>query len=205
MTRKKGYFIVIEGIDGTGKSSQLCLLAEHLESRKYDVLCTREPSDGPYGRRIRQNFSNREELGLEAELKLFIQDRRQHVQDVIIPALSAGRVVICDRYFYSTAAYQGAAGLDPADIMERNAFAPRPDLVLLLVLKPKAAVRRISEVRGDTLNDFEQEDQLHKVAAIFDGFTDPCIRRIEASAGIDEIQQRIRSLVDTRLPARNSL
>lgn len=199
-TANKGFFIVIEGIDGTGKTSQVRLLAAFLKGQGHSVLATREPSDGPHGREIRRLFTSRQRLSLEDELELFLRDRRQHVDEEIEPALAVGKVVICDRYYHSTAAYQGAAGLDPAEILRRNRFAPTPDLVLHLVLDPELALRRIRELRGEKPNDFEQEDQLRKVAALFDSFNEPCIRRVNASGSMDQVQRELRTLVESLLP-----
>ncbi|HSH14189.1 MAG TPA: dTMP kinase, partial [Desulfurivibrionaceae bacterium] len=129
---RRGLLIAVEGIDGTGKSSQVRLLAETLKGKGYPVVVTREPTDGPYGRQIRSFFLKRQQLSPEAELELFMNDRRQHVRELVAPALAAGEIVITDRYYLSTAAYQGAAGRDPEEIMTANeAFAPVPDLVLL--------------------------------------------------------------------------
>ncbi len=198
---EKGLLIVFEGIDGTGKSTQLRLLADHLRRRRLPLLVTREPSDGPIGRRIRQLFSRRHELSRQQELKLFLDDRREHVEQVIAPALAAGQIVLCDRYYYSTAAYQGAAGGDPETILRLNGFAPRPDLVLLLELSPREAVRRIRQVRGDTPNDFEQLDHLEKVYRIFAAFDDDRIRRINGNGPIAEVQATVREEVDSLLRA----
>ncbi|MDH3776874.1 MAG: dTMP kinase, partial [Desulfobulbaceae bacterium] len=100
-----GLFIVFEGIDGTGKSTQLHLLAEKLRQLGYAVVATREPTNGPYGQKIRKLFVDRGSVSQEEELELFIADRDQHVKEIIKPALSDGCVVICDRYYLSTIAY----------------------------------------------------------------------------------------------------
>lgn len=197
---KRGFFIALEGIDGTGKSTQLGLLADYLRSQGCDVVETREPTDGPYGRKIRQLYMKRESCSLEEELDLFIRDRKQHVSTVIEPALAAGKVVLTDRYYFSTAAYQGAAGLDPDRIFAANSFAPEPDKVLLLTLDPEVGVHRIKQLRGETLNDFEQLEQLHHVATLFTSFTQDCITRIDASGSVDQVQADIRKAVEPLLP-----
>jgi len=196
---KRGILIAIEGIDGTGKSTQLKLLADHLRGRGFEVVETREPTGGHYGRKIRKLYANRHEYTLEEELDLFIQDRKQHVRELVEPSLKAGKVVLTDRYFYSTAAYQGAAGIDPDEVFARNSFAPRPDLVLLLTMPPEASLVRIRELRGEDLNDFEQEEQLRRVADLFGSFSDPCIRRIPADASLENVARNIRETVDTFL------
>ncbi len=192
MTEKEGILIAFEGIDGTGKSTQVDLLARRLRGEGLMVLATREPTDGPYGRRIREMFLRRAALTPTEELRLFVEDRREHVSGLIAPALAAGKVVLTDRYYFSTVAYQGAAGHDPAAVLAINeAFAPRPDLILLLEAPPAVGVRRVRELRGESLNDFEQEDYLKRVAEIFAGFNDPRLRRIDAVGGIELVQQRI--------------
>lgn len=196
---KQGILIAIEGIDGTGKSTQLRLLAGYLRARGCSVVETREPTDGPFGREIRKLYVNRDKYTLAEELELFIQDRMQHVREVVAPGLAAGKVVLTDRYYFSTAAYQGAAGMDPVEVFNKNNFAPRPDLVILLTMSPEVTKMRIQDLRGDDLNDFEQEDQLRKVAELFDSFQDSCIRRVSADAPLESVEQEIQKLVDMLL------
>ena len=192
---KRGLLIAFEGIDGTGKSTQLPLLADYLRSRGVSVVETREPTDGPYGKQIRALFSDRGQVSLEEELELFILDRKEHVEQCIGPALDGGKIVLTDRYYFSTAAYQGAAGLDPEKILARHDFAPEPDLVILLTLTPDESVTRIRDLRGEALNDFEQQDQLEKVAALFAAFDHDCIVRIPAARPIQDVQASIREAV----------
>ncbi len=192
---KQGLLIAFEGIDGTGKSTQLALLADFLRRLGCDVVVTREPTDGEYGRRIRKLYLDRGRCTPEEELDLFIRDRRQHVTDCIAPALAAGSIVLTDRYYFSTAAYQGAAGCDPDRVFAANSFAPEPDLVLLLTMEPEESLARIRELRGDRLNDFEQLDQLRKVARLFASFPQGCITRIDAAASLDEVQAQVRQAV----------
>jgi dTMP kinase len=199
---RQGILIALEGIDGTGKSTQLKLLARHLRGRGCTVVETREPTDGPCGRRIRELFINRAGCTPDEELDLFIEDRRQHVLEVIGPALAKGDIVITDRYYLSTAAYQGAAGMDPAEIFTRNEFAPEPDLVLLLTLDPEIGLKRIRELRGESLNDFEQEDQLRRVAELFASFQHPFIRRINADAPLEIVAEEIQRTMEHLLHSK---
>ena len=198
----KGILIAIEGIDGTGKSTQLRLLGSYLREKGCTVIETREPTDGPYGRKIRELYVDRSKCTLEEELDLFIEDRRQHVREVIGPALTQGHVVLTDRYYFSTAAYQGAAGMDPDEVFARNSFAPRPDLVILLTMQPETSMVRIQESRGEELNDFEQEDQLRRVAELFASFKDPCITRIAADADLETVAKEIQTTVDKLLQSK---
>lgn len=192
---KRGLLVAFEGIDGTGKSTQLPLLAQFLRAQGLRVIETREPTDGPYGQQIRALYSNRGQVTPEQELELFLQDRRQHVETCILPALNEGSIVLTDRYYFSTAAYQGAAGLDPVEIFARHDFAPEPDMVLLLTQTPADSVARIHTHRGEALNDFEQQDQLEKVAALFASFDHGCIVSIHAARPIAEVQASIREAV----------
>ncbi len=197
---KQGILIAFEGIDGTGKSTQIRLLADYLSARGCAVVTTREPTDGPCGRKIRSLFESRHHLTPEEELGLFMDDRREHVHELLAPALAEGKVVLTDRYYLSTAAYQGAAGHDPYVILADNEkFAPPPDLVLLLTLTPAESVHRIKTLRGESLNDFEREDVLAKVAAIFAGFDMDYIVRIDAAASPDNVHKEIVAKVNEML------
>jgi dTMP kinase len=198
----RGLLIAFEGIDGTGKSTQLPLLAHYLQEQDYSVVATREPTDGPYGRQIRALYHDRRQVSPERELELFLLDRRQHVNLCIQPALTRGDIVLTDRYFFSTAAYQGAAGCDPGDIFKQHDFAPQPDMVLLLTLSAAESVARIRQLRKESLNDFEQQEQLEKVAALFASFAHDCIVRINAAQPVDAVQHSIRRVVRQLITAK---
>jgi dTMP kinase len=199
---KRGLLIAFEGIDGTGKSTQIAMLADYLSARGCEVVTTREPTDGPHGRKIRSMFASRHRLTPEEELGLFMADRREHVRELLAPALAAGKVVLTDRYYLSTAAYQGAVGFDPAAIVAANEeFAPRPDLVLLLTLTPAESVHRIKNFRGESLNDFESEAALAGVAAVFAGFTMSYVARVDAAQSPAEVHREIVAQVAGLLAA----
>lgn len=144
----RGRFFVVEGIDGSGKSTLAARLAEALALKGRRVLRTREPGGTPLSEKVRHLLLDARNAGITplAELFLYMASRAQLVEKVIRPALKHGVDVVCDRYYYSTAAYQGAAGgVGPAhvlDIAERIARFERPDLVLLLDLHPKVARAR---------------------------------------------------------------
>ena len=201
---RRGLLIAFEGIDGTGKSSQIRLLAATLEGLGYRVVITREPTDGPHGRKIRALFSSRDRITPTEELELFMADRVEHVREVIEPALNSGWIVLTDRYYFSTVAYQGAAGQDPEALMVANEkIAPVPDLVVLLTLTPEQSIHRIKALRGEVLNDFEQEEVLTRVAAIFSGIERPYIARVDASGPLSEVRElvevRVRGLLAEKL------
>ncbi len=192
---RTGLLIAFEGIDGCGKSSHLRRLAAFLRRQGLTVVTTREPTNGPFGRRIQAMFRQRNAISKREELELFVEDRREHVARCILPALAAGQIVLTDRYYFSTAAYQGAAGLDPDFIFTLNRFAPEPDLVLLLQAPVSECLRRIRENRGEEPNDFEQEAQLIRVNRCFQSFTQPCIHRIDTTGEQKLVQEQIRALV----------
>ena len=113
----RGRLIAFEGIDGSGKSTQLVALEAALRADGRDVVSTREPTDGSWGRRIRAMARSGARVEAAEELRWFVEDRREHVASLIRPALAAGRVVLTDRYYLSTVAYQGARGLDPQQLL----------------------------------------------------------------------------------------
>jgi dTMP kinase len=154
--QKSGKFIVIEGMDGCGKSTHAKLLSTWLKSQGHDVVLTGEPSHGKIGRLLRVYL--KEETLPIVDALLFIADRAEHLEKTVKPALDAGKVVICERYYYSTLAYQAAQGIDRGWLMELNAFALEPDLVTLLDLTPEQAYQRTS-----TEEKFENVAFLKKV------------------------------------------
>jgi dTMP kinase len=196
----QGLFIVIEGIDGTGKSTQSKRLAEWFRSRGREVVLSREPTDGPWGKKLRESATTGR-LSAEEELECFLNDRREHVQMSIKPALVEGKVVILDRYYFSTMAYQGARGFDPAEIRLRNeAFAPQPDLLLILDLSVESAHGRIG-ARGDTANEFEQRDTLSRCREIFLSLRDePFACVIDAEPSLNMVTADILSVVTAKFP-----
>ncbi len=190
-----GLLIVFEGTDGTGKSTQLKLLATALEKQGFPVVSTCEPSNGKYGKQIRALFTKRNTIKPEDELELFLADRKDHVDDLIIPELKNGKIVLCDRYYLSTIAYQGAAGLDPTDILTRNNFAPTPDLAILFHVPLEIGIKRITESRREALNDFESKEYLQKVSIQFERLQLPCIQRVDATKDINSVHQNVLALV----------
>jgi dTMP kinase len=175
----RGLLVVVEGIDGAGKSTAAKHLAAWCRGRGMDVVSSREPTDGTWGRQLRQSAQDGR-LSLEQELELFLKDRAEHVEGLVRPALGEGKVVILDRYYFSTAAYQGARGADPAEVIAQNErFAPMPDIVLLLDSDPTRCLGRVRG-RGDEPNAFERADALMEVRRIFLSLRRPEIVRIDA-------------------------
>lgn len=162
---KPGVLVVLEGIDGAGKSTAARNLAARLRADGLSVRQSREPTDGPWGTLIRASATEgRREPAEEAEL--FRRDRAQHVQEVIGPALAAGQVVLLDRYYFSTMAYQGARGLDPEALrVAHEAIAPRPDLLCVLDLDPDQGMSRVTHRGAADL--FEDAAMLRASRSIF--------------------------------------
>lgn len=192
---EKGLFIVIEGIDGTGKSTQVKRLGDWFEKHGREVVLSREPTDGPWGRKLRESAATGR-LSPQDELQYFLNDRRQHVEEKILPALAAGKVVILDRYYFSTMAYQGARGFDPAEIRRMNEeFAPVPDLLLILDLDVDTAHQRIGH-RGDSTNEFEKKESLQKCREIFLTLKDePFVRVVDSAGSLEDISAKILAIV----------
>ena len=184
----RGTLIALEGVDGCGKSTQARMLAAALQARGLEVVLTGEPTDGPLGRPLKDYLKGPgRDLSPEEELDLFMADRREHVEQVINPALAAGKVVISDRYYYSSVAYQGALGLAPARILAANeAFAPRPDLAFLLTLPVAAALKRLGRSRGRPRQVTEDPAYLERVAALYATLTGPRVRAVDASGSREQ-------------------
>jgi len=199
-----GMFIVFEGIDGTGKSTQVRLLAEKLRQLGYAVVATREPTEGSHGQKIRELFINRQTVTRDEELELFVADRNQHVKEVIAPALADGCVVICDRYYLSTVAYQGANGMDQDLIWQKNKKFPVPDLAVILEIEPTLGIHRIQNQRNEHPNTFEAEAYLQKVAAIFSTMRQKYIKRINGSDTIENVHTQVFNAVAKQLLQRKT-
>lgn len=193
-----GLFIVIEGIDGTGKSTQVQRLGEWFISQGREVVLSREPTDGPWGKKVRESAATGR-LSPEEELEYFLNDRRQHVTELIAPSLAAGKVVILDRYYFSTMAYQGTRGFDPMEIRRKNeAFAPVPDLLLIMDIDVDSALKRIG-TRGDTANEFEKRENLQRCRDIFLSLQNEAFVRVINTMGTpEEVAEHVRDVIGTR-------
>ena len=167
------------------------MLTASLRSAGLDVLASREPTLGEHGNRIRESASSGR-LSLNEELQAFIDDRKEHVESTIGPALQNGKIVVLDRYYYSTIAYQGARGADIGAIRTAmEEFAPVPDAVFLIDVPPAIGLYRIAETRGDTPNAFENSKNLTSVREVFLGLEDSNIIRIDGGPSIDQVHERL--------------
>jgi len=166
---RRGRFIVLEGLDGAGTTTQAERLASALRAEGHAVLTTREPSDGPVGTLIRQALTGR--LGLpngagplapETLALLFAADRTDHLAARVLPALEEGKLVLCDRYVLSSLAYQGAS-LPMAWVEAVNGYAVSPDLTLFVGVAPEVAAKRRA-ARGGAAELFEADEAQRRIA-----------------------------------------
>lgn len=181
-----GLLVAIEGIDGAGKTTLAHALAERIRSFGNTVTVTKEPTNGPWGRKLRESATTGR-LSVGEEIDLFRKDRSEHVMELIAPALARNEVVVLDRYYYSTAAYQGASGADPSAILEDNSsFAPTPHLTVLLDLSVQTGLGRI-RARGDEPNRFETAEALARARDIFLNMNRPEVVIVDAARPASEV------------------
>ena len=189
-----GVLVNLEGIDGCGKSTQSKLLLEKLEGEGEKVIILKEPTKRPHGQKLWDMLHGKRKATNEEILELFVLDRKQHVEEKIEPALDSGAVVLMDRYYYSSMAYQVAGGIDVEEIREKHEFAPRPDVVLIFDLPVSVALER---VKGHSdADEFEKEEHLEKVReAYLDLENDPLVRIVDATGTPEEIFGNVWKLV----------
>ena len=198
-TSARGKLIVFEGIDGTGKSTHIRLLTAYLEERGVTVRTSFEPTRGEWGMRVRAAAISGTRLSVEDEIHCLLQDRREHVEQLILPTLTAGHWVLLDRYYLSMMAYQGATGADVQRIRELNeAFAPAPDLAFWLDIPVELSMQRI-EARGQGSDAFEKRSFQEAVAGIYAEMQLPFLHRIDAAGTPEQTQAAIRLTVQERL------
>ena len=192
---RAGWFLVLEGIDGAGKSEQTRRLAATLRARGERVVETREPTDGPWGRRYRAWARGEGHAEPDEILEIFLRDRDEHVRDTILPALAAGSIVVCDRYVASTRAYQSAAGVDPALLAHKLEAhpVPEPDLTLWLRLAVDVALTRLGSADRER---FEHAAFLERVDA---AYARMALTPIDAQGSVSDVERAILARVDARL------
>ena len=188
----RGLLIVFEGIDGSGKSTQCRMLADLLNKKGIANISLAEPTRGKWGMKIRQLLAKgRNGISANEELEWFMNDRREDVKQNIEPALNAGKVVLMDRYYFSTAAYQGALGFDPEKIrVDNERFAPIPDRVLIFHNSPEKSLERIESSREEK-SAFEKRDYLIEVQTIFKSFTGPNIRYVSSDSSLEKVYEQV--------------
>jgi len=187
-------FIVFEGIDGSGKSTQAAMLNDYFNSNNINSTLMMEPTDGKWGREIRNILKGDVVPPAEEQLKLFLQDREDDAENNIRPALESLQSIVMDRYYYSNAAYQGAMGLDPELILEENKKRnfPEPDRIYFIDILPEAAMERISIRNGSAQREiFEKQSFLEKVRDIFISMKDDKCIPVDGSGSAEDIHKKI--------------
>ncbi len=204
----KGQLITFEGIEGSGKSSQMASLAEHLEQKGWNILRTREPGGTKLGERIRELLldTGHPDITAKTELLLYLASRAQHFQEVILPALQQGKVVLCDRFSEATLAYQGyGRGLDLNKIKTLLKFVTegrKPDLTLLLDLEARKGLMRIN---NRTSKDRLEQERIEFYEKVRQGYLKLAkmsprqIVVIDASRSYEKVSAQIRETVEAFL------
>ena len=208
---KRGMFISLEGVEGCGKSTQAKLLAEHIVDLGYSFVLTREPGGTPIAERIREVLLEPRNTDMTdvTELLLYLASRSQHVNQLILPALAEGKVVICERFSDATFAYQGyARGLDPSDLERVNKMSTgglEPDLTLLLDLKAEDGLSR--KRSDDYIPDRLESESIKFHNKVRKGYLAIArrfpqrVKVIDAEGTIAEVHHRVRKCVDQWLVA----
>lgn len=208
----KGFLFLLEGIDGSGKSTVCRKLTNMLELEGYDVVYLREPTnESIWGKEIRAR-SPKGELTPKEELDLFLKDRDWHIQNRILPALSEGKIVLLDRYFFATGAYQSeVTGLSWQEILRMNREdlnAPEPDIVFLLDIDAETGLGRTSS-REDTANlQFEKLERLIKVRQTYLEIASQdtgLFKIIDASKSLEKVVDEVHEEIIQRIKCRSNL
>jgi dTMP kinase len=186
--------INLEGIDGCGKSTQTKLLQKKLEKEGETVIILKEPTKEPHGQKLWDVLHGKRKATNEEILEFFLLDRKQHVDEKIQPALNNGTVVLMDRYYYSSMAYQVAGGLDVEYVRNKHEFAPNPDIVLIFDLPVSTALKR---VQGHSeADEFEKEEHLEKVREAYLNLeNDPLVRIVDSTRTPKVIFEEVWELV----------
>ncbi len=188
-----GVLVAFDGIDGAGKTTQAERLVASLRALKLDAVRTKEPTSGPLGQRIR-DAAKTHRLPPVEELDLFMRDRVEHVRNELEPWLAAGRIVVVDRYYFSTVAYQGARGMDPTRLLEMNeAIAPRPDLLFIMDIPAREGLTRVN--RRGAADAFENELELDAARINFAALRGDYIHHLDGRRQIGDLSREILTAV----------
>lgn len=209
----RGRFVTFEGIEGSGKTTQINLLSHWLSQKKVPFVCTREPGGTEIGTRIRKILLSEQTSGLYplSETLLYLADRFQHVSEVIRPQLEQGNLVLCDRYHDSTVAYQGYARKIPLSLLQHiwkeSGFALEADLTLLFDIDPVIGIRRsMQKLQKEHLDEsrFEKET-LRFHTAVREGFlaiareNPERVTVLNANGSIEAVHEQVIRVVEARL------
>lgn len=204
----KGIFIVLDGMDGSGKSELVKLLHNYLfsKNKKYRILTTREPTNGTYGKEIREILANEKDPKQNADklLDLFIKDREDHLKNIIIPFLEKSNnnevnIVLCDRYYYSTIAFQATQGIDIQMLIEKNKNFLKPNIAFIMDLNPEIALERIKHRQKEKFEQIEFMNSLRKKFLELPKLLEDNIQIIDASKEINDVIEEIKKEVSKLL------
>jgi len=191
---RKGWLICVEGLDKSGKTTQSRLLVEALVNMGFEAVYTSEPSSGEIGRFIKRYvLHRRRRLPATVEALLFAADRVDHIEREVKPMLDEGKIVVLDRYLYSSLAYQGAAGLDLKWIMEINKMAPKPDLAIYLDVPVEVIMMRIQKrQRRSVMESLETQLKVREIylKLVKEGY----LLLIDGNRSIEEVSQDIQRI-----------
>jgi len=196
-----GKFIVFEGLDGSGQTTQANLLRDLFVSEGHKVVLTKEPTmNSSASIKIRQALEQKISLAADELQKLFAKDRKEHLEKEIIPALQSSNIVISDRYFFSSFAYGAASGIDLEWLIKLNEDFLLPDLTIILKVSPEVCIERI-EKRGKDKTLFENREKLRKVWEVYEmlpsRFGNAYI--IDGERQIEEVFETVKGLVRSKL------
>ena len=206
--KKKGFFITFEGIDGSGKSTQIQNLAKYLEEYGFDIIITREPGGSVGGEEIRNLLLQGEvdRWSAETEILLFTAARRDHLERVILPALQDGKIVICDRFTDSTRMYQGMRGPKLrvlVDNLTEEVINCDPDLTIIIDIDPEISLRRAKsrKTAEERFEDFgvDLQKKMRKGFIDLSKEFNSRIKVVNGQQSVDDLAKEIFSLVKARL------
>jgi dTMP kinase len=200
-----GKFVVFEGIDGSGHSTQVDLLKNFLIEKGYNVVATKEPTlEFETGKEIKRVLDGEIKVSLKELQELFVKDRGEHLENIIIPSLKEGKIVISDRYFFSTLAYGASGGLDLEWLINLNNDYLYPDITFLLKVDPEICIDRIIK-RGDKISIFEKKEKLEAIWEVYKilpkRFKD--IHVIDGEGSIEKVFEDIKNIIIRQLAEKN--
>lgn len=208
----KGIFITFEGIEGSGKSTQLSMLKKWLLDRGYDVVATREPGGTKIGEKIREllrSGSKNDVFSPRTELMLFEASRAQHMEEIVLPALSKGKIVLCDRFFDSTTVYQGVARAIDTNIVhilnDFSSFEKKPDLTIILDIDVDESMNRL--IKRETSKDRIEQEDINFFENVRNGYLSLAQNNerffvVDGTSDANSIQQKIRDELSKRFFCR---
>jgi dTMP kinase len=190
---RRGFFICVEGLDGCGKTTQAKILVRKLRRMGYNTVYTAEPSHGEIGRFIKRYCLHGDKrVSSIVEALLFAADRYEHVENEIIPALKDGKIVVSDRYMYSSLAYQGAAGLSLDWIRRVNEHAVTPNLAIFIDVEPDTVIQRLKPKKS-VMENLETQRKVRKVYMKF--VENGELVKVDGNKSKEEVAKEILSIV----------